>query len=361
MTDAEEMERRQRACELVAEMIREVYAGKPSSKEFLRARISASSIVSKTAESYAKELIQAYETLEAGGAIPMKGSYWGFWGDMASTRILEGPEVNIDGTEFWVYADLGDGWIMSAHPDGAKKVEIDDRKYVVLVEQKNYDNVTPKKRLVALRQGALYAGMIRATLKQTGGYVFGDDPNYLRPGKHLSVLGDEGIAGVVRSICSPRPPGEAHPYAFSDEDMDAWFEQCVLKAQHVKIAVEMRDLDYARKWDSEHVDEFGGIDASTGDERKQVIAEFVSLRKAAKDIKDKMEEMRPTVAKIANDYAGRFELDGYSAKFVEASGRTYIDANALRADGIDVEKYTKKAPPTRRLLASMPGVADDDE
>lgn len=353
MTDEMEMARRQAACDEVAQRIRSVYAGKASAKEFATKRVSGSSLVSKTAEQIAQELLDAHTLIENGGRIPMTGSYWSFWGDMASTRIFEGEEVNVDGTEFWVTYDIGDGWVVSCHPDGAKIV---DNKYVVVLEQKNYARPADgKKKIIILRQAALYLAMMRAQVKKTGGFLFAEDPNYVRPCKPFPWTGELIAAGVVRSVCCPRPPGEATGVAFSDEDLDAHLEHMVQKALHIKEAVEKRDIDIARLWDSEHPDEFGGgVDApSNEDEVRALAAEYVELQEAEKNIAARKEAIKIQLRMAAEANGNEWSNAGYVVKIENAT--TPGKWNKALAEEMGVlEKLFTPGKPSSRLLVSGP-------
>lgn len=359
MIDNEEMQRRAKACEMVADSVRSVYAGMPSSKGFVPKTISASRLVSRRAVVIAKDLIDAHHLHEQNALAPFDGSYWGFWGDMASTRVLEGPEVNVDGAEFHVTADIGNGWKVSAHPDGVKVVDVDGHQYAVLTEQKNFDVVTHEKRVLALRQGALYLAMMQAKVKETGGYLFNEDPNYNRPAKPFGWHGDIKAAGVVRSICSPRPPGEAYPQPFSDEDLSSFLSEMTLKAEHIATAVDTKDLDYARKWDSEHPKEFGG-EAGTPELKQaiEIITEYKQIDAAIKELEQRKKELRPNLEALAEANNGRFETEGYTIKVIEAKSPDKVDKKAMERDGV-FGKYITAGGTHTRLVVNLPGATEE--
>lgn len=352
----EEMARRQAACEHVADLIKTVYAGKPSSKDFQPKRISASSLVSKTAEKIAQELIEAHDAHERGAMPLFKGNYWGFWGDMASERVLEGPEVDVDGAEFWVTHDLGNGWIISAHPDGVKVV---DSKYVVLCEQKNYDKVNAKKQIVALRQGALYLAMMRAQWLRSNPVLsqvhFVADLNYERESKPWTWQPHFVPAGVVRSICSPRPPGEAYPQAFADEDLDVHLAQMVEKANHIVLAVENKDLDYARKWDSEHLEEFGvAVEQTTeGQELLGLAAEYVELSQTAEQIDLRKKAIRDRLAQAARLGGNEWSEGGYVVRIQKMTLPGKWNKMLAEKDGV-LNKYFTPGQASERVVVNGP-------
>lgn len=360
MTDPTEMERRKRAVETIAESVRTVYAGKPSSKKFEGKRISASALVGNTAEETARVLIEAHKLLASGGEIPMEGSYWQFWGDMASQRVLEGPEVNVDGAEFWVTIDLDDGWIVSAHPDGSKVVKIDGIKYVGFIEQKNWQNTDSKKRIIALRQAALYLAMARARVRQTGGYLFDADPNYTRPCRPFGWTGDIQPAGIVRSICGPTPPGEVFAVPFTDQELDDHLVKMTEKARHIKVAVETWDIDYARKWDSEHRDEFGGpTDVPEVNEAKEMIAEYKRVSAAIDELEKRKKELRPHLVLLAEaNERKRFEADGFTVKLIEKTSAASFDKKLMESDGV-LERYMKPGKSYTELRVTVPGLTEE--